>query len=117
MGTFDLEPAKITLGSFSALFLILSHNSKTAHSRMKRLKILALGVNVVCISVVVTLNLARSFGVIRCTFPKLRHNSKPAHCRMKQTKIWTSGMYLLCIWVPLTLNLASSFGVIRCTLL
>ncbi len=83
-----------------------------AHHKAKRTKIWASGVFVVCMLVFLTLNILRSFGVIRCTFPNKSCNSRTAHRRAKGTKIWAMGrgVYITCMLVFLTLNSKGHLG-------
>ncbi len=47
MGSFDLEPVKVILGSFSALFSKLAHyNSKMTNHSMKQMEICESGMYV-----------------------------------------------------------------------
>ena len=87
----------------------ISISLKTARHRAKWTKIWAPGVLVPCMLVFLTLNMSRSFGVIRCTFPKSAHN------RVKRMKIYASGVYVTWMLVFYTLNMSRSFGVIQCT--
>ncbi len=76
----------------------ISISSKTAHCRGN----LGLNLYAACMLVFFTLAMSRSFGVIRCTFPKLGCNSKVAHRKAKRTKIWGLGIACILVFWPWT---------------
>ncbi len=63
------------------------------------MKIWSQAVYVVCISVLLTLKMPRSFEIIRCSFTKMGCNSKTRNRSAKRMKIWVSGVYAVYIWV------------------
>ncbi len=71
VGIFDLEHIKVIWGHSVHFSEKRAYRgkSKTAHCRTKLTTIWASEVDVACMLVFLTLNMLRSFGVIRCTFP------------------------------------------------
>ena len=79
VGIFDLQHVKVIWGHSVRKKV---HNSKRSHRIAKQKS----GVYVACVLVFLNLIMARSFGVIRCTFSKKWEcNSKLAHRIYSQT--------------------------------
>ncbi len=89
VGIFHLEHINVIWGHSVHFSEKRGENSKATHRRAKWTKLLPRGcMHIACILIFFTLIMSRSFGVIRCTFPKKGRDAKTVHHRAERTNQW-----------------------------